>query len=328
MNLLLSAIQLTHSVSSDGQAEDRHKEQTILLEDVRATLSANDVEQVQMLRHIENLLRNPPTQPLIPQRVAQAFFVQPFMLSGAPLAPAFVQRPDLLHALETGLLPISEDHQTVLVLQGMGGIGKSQMAREYASRHQNDYTAIFWVNAKSEASLRISIARIAERLSLVKVLDETRKVRKDEGGIAAAIEAVHAWLDEDANTRWLLILDNVDSQPPPNSEGRERQMLRSDPWFDVAQYLPSSTHGTVLVTSRLSYLGRQLGGLTHTMSQMTTQESLEVMFKLSGRKHNESVRYYLVFIFVISPSTLEKTQCNVTSAPPLFRPQRLNSSNL
>lgn len=50
------------------------------------------------------------------------------------LAPAFVQRLDIMHDIEELLLPIPKTRQTILVLQGMGGNGKPQMAKEYAAQ--------------------------------------------------------------------------------------------------------------------------------------------------------------------------------------------------
>ena len=54
-------------------------------------------------------------------------FVVPFKLAGAPFppSPSFVQRADVMYSMERTLLPTLEDRQRVLVLQGLGGIGKS-----------------------------------------------------------------------------------------------------------------------------------------------------------------------------------------------------------
>ncbi|WP_437924642.1 effector-associated domain EAD1-containing protein [Sorangium sp. So ce291] len=50
-------------------------------------------------------------------------------------------------------------------LVGMGGVGKTQLALEYAHRHRNDYPGgIYWVNAA--APLVAELANLAERLGL------------------------------------------------------------------------------------------------------------------------------------------------------------------
>ena len=297
LNLLLSTCQLSQSVSSEAKTEDRFNGQTRLLGEVEARISASDTEQLQLLRQIKDLLRK---QVLIaPETQAEIskYSVRPFKLNGVPLAPASVQRPEIMHAMEDQLLPISKFQQTILVLQGMGGIGKSQkMAREYATTHQEAYTAVFWVNAKSENCLKIGIAEIAVRVGLDKVLDEGHHLAKDEDSIAAAIKAVHERFGEDEKTDWLLILDNVDSQVQPDIEEDEAQELQSPGAFDASQYIPSTSHGTLLMTSRLSYLARSMGGISYTIDQMITKEGLEVICKLSGRiphepgKHQKSKR--------------------------------------
>ena len=291
LNLLLSICQLSHSVSSEAKTEDRFNEQTRLLGEVEARISASDAEQLQLLRQIEDLLRKQVLVAPETQAEISKYSVRPFKLNGAPLAPAFVQRPEIMHAMEDQLLPISKSQQTILVLQGMGGIGKSQMAREYATTHQDAYIAVFWVNAKSENSLKIGIAEIAVRVGLDKVLDEGHHLAKDEDSIAVAIKAVHEWFGEDENTDWLLILDNVDSQVQPDIEEDEAQESQSPGTFDASQYIPSTSHGTLLMTSRLSYLARSMGGISYTIDQMTTKEGLEVICKLSGRIPHEPGKY-------------------------------------
>ena len=58
-----------------------------------------------------------------------------------------------MHQLAFGVPPYDQIRQRVAVLQGFRGIGKSQIAREWAVLHQNDYDSIFWLNAKAEQSL-------------------------------------------------------------------------------------------------------------------------------------------------------------------------------
>ncbi len=52
----------------------------------------------------------------------------------------------------------------VLVLGGIGGIGKTQLAITYAKRHRTGYTSIFWLNATSEIGLKTSLRNVARRL--------------------------------------------------------------------------------------------------------------------------------------------------------------------
>ena len=44
----------------------------------------------------------------------------------------------------------------IIVLHGLGGIGKTQLTVAYAKRHKDSYSAVFWLNIKDEDSLKQS----------------------------------------------------------------------------------------------------------------------------------------------------------------------------
>lgn len=84
-------------------------------------------------------------------------------------------------------------------LSGMGGIGKTQTAAEYAYRHRGEYKAVLWANADSEESLKTDFGALAVRLNLPVQDDSDRD---------SAVVAVKLWLEQQSG--WLLILDNAD----------------------------------------------------------------------------------------------------------------------
>ena len=49
-----------------------------------------------------------------------------------------------------------------VVLHGLGGIGKTQLAISYAKRFSNSYSAVFWLNIQDETSVKQSFARNRE----------------------------------------------------------------------------------------------------------------------------------------------------------------------
>ena len=167
--------------------------------------------------------------------------------------------------MEECLLPLSTDRQKILVLSSPGGIGKSQMARDYASHHQHDYDSLFWTNGRSEQSLRTSIARISELIPLPRVLDSNQKVRKTEGDIDKAMHAVDCWLTSAGNSRWLIIIDNVDTQL---AEDDEEEVSHTGRGYDVARYIPSVAQGSIIITSRLCFLARDLGAQNLRIGEM------------------------------------------------------------
>jgi len=84
-------------------------------------------------------------------------------------------------------------------ISGLGGIGKTQTALEYAYRYRSDYSAVFWVNASSVTALTSDLVQLANVLHL------PERQARDE---AMIVEAVLRWLR--LHTGWLLICDNID----------------------------------------------------------------------------------------------------------------------
>jgi tetratricopeptide (TPR) repeat protein len=108
----------------------------------------------------------------------------------------------------------------VAAISGLGGIGKTQTAVEFAHRHRQDYRAVFFIVAEKATDLVGGFAAMAEKLGLP-------NAGRDQ---AAAVQAALRWLAE--NEGWLLILDNAD----------EPSLLEP--------YLRDAGRGHVLITSR------------------------------------------------------------------------------
>jgi hypothetical protein len=112
---------------------------------------------------------------------------------------AFVGREDILARIGTGfsagLAP------RIVVLRGLGGQGKTQVALEYCRRAKNTQVrGIFWVEATSESTLRKSFESIAER---VKSPDDI--LQDADARVAFVLEKLGAW-----PYAWLIVFDNYD----------------------------------------------------------------------------------------------------------------------
>lgn len=80
----------------------------------------------------------------------------------------FFGRQDILDSIDANLLPQNRRNVTFeerslrsYALCGMGGIGKTQIAVEYAYSRQSKYDAIFFLTADGKAALAEEFARIA-----------------------------------------------------------------------------------------------------------------------------------------------------------------------
>ena len=86
----------------------------------------------------------------------------PFSLTGAPEVGHFVARQQELADIHQGLR--SDGTRRVVVLHGLGGIGKTQLAIEYAKRYRENYSAVFWLSIKDDSSLKQSFRRVAGQI--------------------------------------------------------------------------------------------------------------------------------------------------------------------
>ncbi len=128
-----------------------------------------------------------------------------------------------------GPVPASLDQPVVArALTGMGGVGKTRLAIEYASRRGGGYTALLQIGADSPEALHRNLAA----LCATSILDLPEKGEKDED---RQRDAAIGWLNQ--HPGWLLILDNIDSKPAAQA---------------VRELLPKLMGGHALLTSRLT----------------------------------------------------------------------------
>jgi tetratricopeptide (TPR) repeat protein/transcriptional regulator with XRE-family HTH domain len=156
--------------------------------------------------------------------------------------PFFAGREDVLQRLyETLAAGGAAALPQALAISGLGGIGKTQVALEYAYRYRSDYRAVLWVRADSREVLAADLADIADLLHLPEATEQDRR---------RAVEGVRRWLHEQSG--WLLILDNAD----------DLEM--------VSAFLPSGGTGHVILTTRAQATGLIAQGIA--LEQMGPEE--------------------------------------------------------
>jgi hypothetical protein len=82
-----------------------------------------------------------------------------FSLSNISNAEHFVAREEELAEMHTKLS--GDGSLQIVILHGLGGIGKRKLSIRYAKRHKNSYLAIFWLNIKDNDSLKQSFTKAA-----------------------------------------------------------------------------------------------------------------------------------------------------------------------
>jgi tetratricopeptide (TPR) repeat protein len=150
---------------------------------------------------------------------------KPRNLPFASLGGLFAGRDEDLADLHTALLGAKG---APVALHGLGGIGKTRLAIEYAWSRESVYSALLFVSASDGAALNASLAG----LTAFEILDLPEKEARDD---ATKITAVLRWLE--SNPTWLMILDNVDDRGAV---------------AEVAKLMPRLKGGHVVVTARAS----------------------------------------------------------------------------
>lgn len=183
----------------------------------------------------------------------------PMPLNNLPLANrGFMGREGILATLAEEF----KTGETIQLIYGMGGIGKSQIALHYAYTHLKDYGTVAWIDATSVATLHGSCSEF---------------LRKLDPSLSNATEDVarSMFLSYfERGTDWLLIFDNADYLDGDTDESiGARDLLES--------YLPKSA-GHILITTRCN---RDFANANRVPINVFTPElAVEFLEKRTGQR--------------------------------------------
>ncbi|RDW57277.1 hypothetical protein BP5796_12727 [Coleophoma crateriformis] len=164
----------------------------------------------------------------------------------------FVGRDLILDHLSRTFFDSDWTGQIRAALVGLGGIGKTQIAMEFAYRvHDSHQMSVFWVSARTKAAIELSYQAIARRAKLPGWDDQNTNF----------LLLVQDWLDSPESGRWLLILDDAN----------DANELR-------AECIPRS-NGLILITSRDKRVSRQLA---ETVIEVEVQTQIDALRLLQG----------------------------------------------
>jgi tetratricopeptide (TPR) repeat protein len=135
-----------------------------------------------------------------------------------------------------------------LVLHGLGGVGKTQVAREYVHRYGMGYAVVWWAPADRAEQARASLVSLAERLGLPLRAGTEQTVR----GVLRYLEA--------KQVNYLLVFDGVEG-------------------YDIRDLLPR-IGGSVIVTSRDPVLAHDNTNVGIEVPDFDVGEAIQFLRKL------------------------------------------------
>jgi tetratricopeptide (TPR) repeat protein len=189
-------------------------------------------------------------------QAAKPFSTVPF----AP-DPDFVDRPEII----TWLRDKCAGRGARAALVGLGGVGKSQLAIQYAHSiiDASPQTFVFWVHASTQARFEEEYKLIADRLQLPERSDPKSNV----------LRLVSDWLRDEANGRWFMIVDNADNVETFSPSGKGKADASAQ--VPLATYLPQSRNGAILVTSRSKDAAARLVGGYNNIKEVVVMDESE-----------------------------------------------------
>jgi hypothetical protein len=139
-------------------------------------------------------------------------------------------------------------------VQGLGGVGKTELVLHHAWTHKPSYPLVWWITADSPDNLAAGLAALAYRL---------QPAMRTVVTASDAAEWGKAWLQ--THPGWLLVLDNVE-----------------DPQH-VAGLLAQFDTGRVLITTRRDIDWHRHGATPLRLGLLSRPESIALLAGISGR---------------------------------------------
>ncbi|MCJ1250798.1 hypothetical protein MMC30_008026 [Trapelia coarctata] len=197
--------------------------------------------------------------------------------------PYFTDRIDLLAGLWTFFGSAARREPQIAVLNGLGGMGKTQIALQYIERYRSKYIGVFFVDATSEQELQAGFTRIAHL-----VIDE--EMRRSPGleyddvaqnlgfsGLVNSpsrrplaenweriVDAVKRWFGR-LSRPFLLVFDGADDPAE----------------IDMTKYIPYDTTGDIIITTRDSEA--RVFGQTFHVEEMPEDAAVELLYRASNK---------------------------------------------
>ncbi|KAI9874743.1 MAG: hypothetical protein M1830_009336 [Pleopsidium flavum] len=193
---------------------------------------------------------------------------------------SFVKRPTLHAAIKSQLHDTLQEPAAcskVVVVLGLGGVGKTQLVLNYIETFRNDYAGTFWINAREKQSVEREFAQIYRLIFL-----SSTAIEQELPNIEEIVFRVKDWFTQGLQ-KWLWVFDSADS-----IEDRE------DPNFlNIKTFIPSSPSVHVLITTRSSNAQNLTTLKAVKVRELEPKEALDLFGKSSGSIQAEAASKHL-----------------------------------
>jgi len=163
--------------------------------------------------------------------------------------PYFTGREEILRQLHESL-QAGETAALTQAIQGLGGVGKSQLALEYAYRYASEYQGVWWLRAEDPITLAQAYAELAPHLGIEPKADQRQMVRE-------------VWQQLSHTERLLLVFDNA-TEPST-----------------IENLVPTGPGARVIVTTRAQVWP---GALAQDIHELPLSAAIELLCKRSGQQ--------------------------------------------
>ncbi|KXX76355.1 Kinesin light chain [Madurella mycetomatis] len=223
--------------------------------------------------------------------------------------PDFVNRGDILDQIDQRC----SQPAARVALVGLGGVGKSQLAIEYAHRiaERGADTWVFWVYAGTQARVEEGFRTIADTVKL-----PSRNQPK-----ADIPQLVYRWLSNERNSRWVMILDSADDPDvfynPTSGDTRNKRPF--------ATCLPQSHNGSTIITTRNKELAVKLTGRHQNIIEvgpMAQTDALTLLQKKLGSLPDVDVAAGLVQALDLVPLAISQAAAYIQARAPRSSPKK------
>ena len=209
-----------------------------------------------------------------------------------PPNPDFVGRTEILASIHLHL-NAKPSFTSSFSLYGLGGVGKTQIAIQYAYEHRKDFDIICWLRANDCNKLVSSYVELSHDDDLISLGAPRLQDEQDSLVIAKQLKS---WFESETGLKWLLIFDNAD------------KLDDAEEAFNIGlvDLIPRAQSGSVLVTSRNRASVRKLAKDGCEVEEMKEDEAVQLLLKCSKCGESERNEQILVQSLGYLPLAIEQ----------------------